>query len=132
MAALALQRFGHLVGEQRYLAAAERTLRLFFPQLQQHASAFSTLCLALAEHSTPPTVVILRGSPPELASWHARLARRYAPSTLMLALPAGVPGLPEVLDKPVRPGVNAWVCRGVECLPPIDDPAALERALAVA
>jgi uncharacterized protein len=132
VAALALQRFGHLIGEPRYLAAAERTLRLFFPQLQQHASAFSTLCLALAEQSTPPTVVILRGSPPELESWHARLARRYAPSTLMVALPPGVPGLPEVLDKPVRPGVNAWVCRGVECLPPIADPTALEGALAAA
>jgi hypothetical protein len=28
-------------------------------------------------------------------------------------------GLPPALDKPVRPGVNGWVCRGVECLAPI-------------
>jgi uncharacterized protein YyaL (SSP411 family) len=48
---------------------------------------------------------------------------------LVLSLPAGVRSLPEVMDKPVRPGVNAWVCRGVECLPSIDDPAELERAL---
>jgi hypothetical protein len=33
------------------------------------------------------------------------------------------------MDKPVHPGVNAWVCRGVECLPPIQDAVALEREL---
>ena len=129
VAALTLQRLGHLVGEQRYLDAAERTLRLFFREMQQHASAFSTLCLALAEHSTPPTIVILRGPSSGLLTWQAVLGRRFAPSMVVLCLPADLRNLPEVMDKPVRPGVNAWVCRGVECLPPIDDPAELERAL---
>ena len=129
VAALSLQRLGHLVGESRYIDAAERALRLFFPQMQRHASAFATLCAALAEHLAPPTLVILRGRLEEMAPWQAQLARCYVPSLLALALPAGELGLPEVMDKPLRPGVNAWVCQGVECLPPIDDPAALERAL---
>jgi uncharacterized protein YyaL (SSP411 family) len=35
-----------------------------------------------------------------------------------------------VLDKAVpASGVNAWVCRGVTCLPPISDLADLERTL---
>jgi uncharacterized protein YyaL (SSP411 family) len=121
-----------LIGESRYLDAAERTLRLFFPQIQRHPSAFATLCMALAEHLKAPTVVILRGTDAEIAPWQAWLAKRYAPSTLVLALANGTAGLPEVLDKPVHPGVNAWVCRGVECLPHIQDPALLERALAAA
>jgi len=129
VAALVLQRFGHLVGEQRYVDAAERTLRLFFREMQQRAGSFSTLCLALAEHSTPPTIVILRGPPSGMATWQTTLARRFAPSMLVLGLPAGLPNLPEVMDKPGRSGVNAWVCRGVECLPSIDDPAELEHAL---
>jgi uncharacterized protein YyaL (SSP411 family) len=129
VAALALQRFGHLVGEQRYVDAAERTLRLFFREMQQHPSSFSTLCFALAEHSTPPTIVILRGPSCGLLTWQTALARRFAPSMLVLGLPAGLRNLPEVMDKPERPGVNAWVCRGVECLPSIDDPAELEHAL---
>ena len=33
VAAIALQRLGHLIGEPRYLAAAERALRLFYPVL---------------------------------------------------------------------------------------------------
>ena len=131
VAALALQRLAHLVGEPRYLAAAEHTLRLFFAQMREHASAFATLCLALAEQLVPPTTVIVRGEASELARWReqAGLQRRYRPSTLVLALPDGISGLPAALDKPARPGVNAWVCRGVECLPPIQEPAALERAL---
>jgi hypothetical protein len=129
VAALSLQRLGHLVGEPRYLDAAEHALRLFSPQMQRHPSAFATLCLALGEHLAPPTTVILRGSALEIASWQARLAGRYAPSTLVLALAEGIAGLPEAMEKPVRPGVNAWVCRGVECLPPIAEPTVLERTL---
>jgi uncharacterized protein len=129
VAALALQRFAHLVGEPRYLQSAQRTLRLFWPQMRQQASAFSTLALALAEHLAPPLVVVVRGAPRELAPWRAQLDRRYLPASLCLTLPPGVSGLPAVLDKPARPGVNAWVCRGVNCLPPIDDLAELERML---
>ena len=131
VAALTLQRLAHLVGEPRYLVAAERTLSLFFPQMHEHASAFATLCLALAEHLVPPATVILRGEVRELARWReqAGLARRYQPSTLVVALPDGISGLPHAMDKPARAGVNAWVCRGVECLPPIQEPAALEQAL---
>jgi len=65
----------------------------------------------------------------ELAPWQAQLAGRYAPSTLVLALGDDIAGLPPAMDKPAQPGVNAWVCRGVECLPPIREPALLERAL---
>jgi uncharacterized protein len=129
VAALSLQRLAHLVGEPRYLEAGERTLRLFFAQMQRHSSAFATLCTALAEHLRAPTIVVLRGRAAEVARWQARLAQRYVPSTLVLPLADGIGGLPEVLDKPAHPGVNAWVCRGVECLPPIQDPAVLEREL---
>ena len=53
-----------------------------------------------------------------------------SPHTLALAIPAGLPGLPPVLDKPTAgKGVNAWVCEGVNCLPPIDDLSALADVL---
>jgi len=129
VAALGLQRLAHLLGEPRYLDAAQSTLRLFFPQLQQHPSALSTLCQALAEHQLAPTTVILRGSAAQTKSWQERLAHGYAPSTLVLALANEIPGLPPALDKPARPGVNAWVCRGVECLPPIAEWDELQSAL---
>jgi hypothetical protein len=41
-----------------------------------------------------------------------------------------VAGLPPVLEKAAPAGgVNAWVCRGASCLPPIDDLGGLERTL---
>jgi hypothetical protein len=46
---------------------------------------------------------------------------------MLLALRAGESDLPLALDKPLRPGVNAWVCRGVNCLAPIGALDALVR-----
>ena len=121
VAALALQRLGHLLGDTRYLHAAERTLRLFYPQLARHASGLATLCTALAEHADPPVVTVLRGDAQASETWQTALAQRYAPASLALALDAAEPDLPPALDKPVRAGVNAWVCRGVNCLAPIGE-----------
>ena len=49
-------------------------------------------------------------------------------ATLVVGIEPGVAGLPATLDKPAPAdrGVNAWVCRGVTCLPPITDLAELE------
>jgi uncharacterized protein YyaL (SSP411 family) len=129
VAALALQRLGHVLGESRYLDAAGRTLQAFFPQMQQHASAFATLCMALAEHMEPPATVIVRGEARDLPAWMAGMSDAYRPHALVLAVPNGLAGLPQMMDKPQRSGVNAWVCRGVNCLPPIDERSALDAQL---
>ena len=131
IAAFALQRLGHLVGETRYLEAAERALKLFYPAMERQASGFVSLATALDEHLAPPQTVILRGAPQVMGEWQRQLAARYRPDTLILAVPAGLPELPAVLDKAApATGVNAWVCRGVTCLPAITDLDELERTLA--
>ena len=130
IAAFTLQRLGHLIGEPRYLEAAERALRLFYPAMERQPSGFVSLATALDEHLAPPQIVILRGEVQAMAEWRRALARTYRPDTMIIAIPAGMRGLPPVLDKAAPPsGVNAWICRGVSCLPPIDDLARLERAL---
>jgi uncharacterized protein YyaL (SSP411 family) len=129
MAALHLQRLGHLIGEARYLNAAERTLRLFHATAVRQPSGFATYCRALGEFLEPPVVVVLRGPTTALAAWSRDLAASYAPSTLVLALPATKEPLPAVLDKHVGPTVNAWVCRGVVCLPPMERVAEVLRAI---
>ena len=132
VAALALQRLGHLVGEPRYLDAAERALRLFYAALERQPSAFVSLATALDEHLVPPQLIILRGEAGALEQWQRALAARYRPDTLVIAIPAGRAGLPPVLDKAAPAGgVNAWVCRGVTCLPAIGDLAELERVLSL-
>jgi uncharacterized protein YyaL (SSP411 family) len=133
IAAFALQRLGHLVGEARYLEAAERALNLFYPLIERQPSAFVSLAVALDEYLAPPQTVILRGDGNKITEWQGALMRTYRPDTLILALPAGLTGLPPVLDKPVPAGgVNAWVCRGVTCLPVFAELAEVERALSTA
>ncbi len=130
IAAYALQRLGHLLGEQRYLATAERVLQLFYPHIERHPSAFVSLCTALDEYLAPPQTVILRGDRTALTVWRKTLEACYRPSLLTLEILNKNNGLYGILDRPVpAAGVNAWVCRGVNCLPAITDPAELERVL---
>jgi hypothetical protein len=114
VAATALQRLGHLLGEVRYLDAARRTLQLFAPQLGHAGSA--SLLAALDELVEPPTIVFLRGPAPDVGEWQRSLARAWR--GLCFALPNGT-ALPGVLAKPESAAVNAWVCSGVSCSAPI-------------
>ncbi len=126
VAAQALQRLAALTGEERYREAAERVLERFYPAMRQFPAGFGSLMIALEEALAPPTSVILRGAPEALATWSRALAREYWPATMLLAIPAGIGGLPPILDKPVSEAdahapVNAWVCQGVTCLLPVAD-----------
>ena len=122
IASFALQRLGHLLGEPRYLAAAEKTLFLFWSHLRQSPAGFGSLLGTLEEALTPPEIVVLRGPADQFAEWQAALGAD--PRRMVLALPNGLAGLPQALDKPESDRVNAWVCKGVTCSAPtanIDD-----------
>jgi uncharacterized protein YyaL (SSP411 family) len=127
VAAFALQRLGHLLGETRYLEATERTLQLYCPQAARNPGGFATLLMALEEQLAPPAIAILRGPEAEVRDWQRRLAGLFLPHTLALGLPGELPGLHPALEKPYRQPVNAWVCSGVRCLEPMTDYAELER-----
>jgi uncharacterized protein YyaL (SSP411 family) len=47
IAVLVLTRLAHLLGESRYLQAADKAVRLFFPAMLRQPGGFSTLCTAL-------------------------------------------------------------------------------------
>jgi uncharacterized protein len=126
VAARVLLRMGHLLGEPRYLTAAERTLRAAWPALVQHPQAHVALLNALEELLHPPEIVILRGAPPAIEGWRRELARPFAPRRLVLAIPADAPDLPPALaDKAPRAGPVAYVCRGSTCSAPLDSLEAL-------
>ena len=125
VAALALTRLGHLLGEPRYLRAAEATVKLFYPSIAQHPAGFATLCTALAELLEPTRTVVLRGQRQPLLEWQKALSRVYLPDTLTLALDSAARSLPGPLDKPAGAAVNAYLCRGVICLAPFRDLAEL-------
>jgi uncharacterized protein YyaL (SSP411 family) len=131
IAALTLQRYGYLLGEPRYLAAAERTLRAAWPVLLRHPQAHMSLLAALEETLHPPELIIIRGARADAECWRAELARVFAPRRLVLAIPADATGLPPALaDKAPRgAGTIAYVCRGSSCSAPLESLAALSGVL---
>ena len=129
MAALYLQRLGHLVGEPRYLDAARRTLTLFAGDVKRAPQAFASLIAAMDEYAAPPPVVVLSGPPAVLDAWSRELFGRYQPGLMVLQLSADTAGLPDVLTRPATPVPQAWVCMGPQCLLPMADLASVLAAL---
>ena len=131
VAAAVLLRLGYLLGEPRYLGAAERVLRAAWAVLLKYPTAHAATLQALEEYLVPPEIVILRGPEALVESWRRQLAVVYAPHRLVLAIPADAPGLPAALaSKTSRSGGVAYVCRGSTCSEPLSDFGALARQLA--
>jgi len=133
VAASALLRYGYLLGDTRFLAAAERTLRAAWPALARAPQAHVSLINALEEYLDPPQLLILRGASATIGHWQREIGRLYAPLRLIFAIAADAPDLPPALaDKAPRGEAVAYFCRGTTCSAPIDSLAALARDLRLA
>jgi hypothetical protein len=130
VAARSLIELAHLVGEPRYLAAAERALGLFASQFARHPGGFASLLVALDLHLAPPTTVILRGDPALTSEWARTLERGYAPRRIVIdAGDSGAVLGPALPAAPAGAAAAAWVCLGTQCLAPVTDLAGLQAAL---
>ncbi len=126
IAALALQRLGHLIGEPRYLDAAEATLKLAAESVQRMPYAHATLLFALDEWLDPPETLVIRAGEERVDSWRQEAQRGYRPRRLVLAIPAEETHLPGTLAAMV-PGERPRIyrCRGTHCEPPIESLAGI-------
>lgn len=121
IAAMALQRLGHMLGDARYLQAAARVLAVFDTHIRHHPDACASLCYALREYLDPPKVLIVRGDAELMRAWRREIEACFSPHSLCFFLGCELEGLPESLDKICSPDVNAWICQGVSCLPKVSD-----------
>jgi len=130
IAAKVLGRLGHLLGEPRYLQAAEDTLKRLWPGLVQMPQGHASLLVALEESLFPLQTVIIRASGDTLREWHDLAARSYAPRRLTLAIPNDAGDLPGLLQqrKPAGAAV-AYLCSGLSCGAPVHDPEKFSRQL---
>ncbi|HEY6985435.1 MAG TPA: thioredoxin domain-containing protein [Rhodanobacteraceae bacterium] len=134
VAARALLRLGHLLGETRFLDAAERTLRAGWATLNEAPHACCAMLLALRDFLSPPAHVVLRYRDENaLRAWHDGLDSD-ARELDTYPIPADLPGLPGVLtDQNASDETVAYLCRGTACDPPLTSPeefaAAWRRAL---
>ncbi len=130
-AALALNRLGHLLGEPRYIEAAEDTVRHAWEHLAAHPAAHATMLMALDEILAPPQIVILRGPPCQLADWLGVARAAFAPNRLVFAIETGATDLPGALaTRTAAADPLAYICQGSTCLAPVHSLEALGKALA--
>jgi len=124
LACLALVQLGHLLGETRYLDAAERGLRCGWHDMQRHPAATATLLQALDEFLSPMPTIVDTGADGHEA--RARLRRRDDLALVPVACDQALPGRLEALRQR-EPA--AWVCRGHTCQPPVGTLDAAEQLL---
>ncbi len=131
IAARALIRLGFLLGETRYIDAAERCLRSAWEAMTEYPHGHMSLITALEEYLDPPEIVILRGPAAAVETWAVDAAKIYAPRRLLFPIPAEATDLPGHLSlrKPDGDGPVAYVCQGTRCSLPVKSWPALARLL---
>jgi uncharacterized protein len=130
IAARVFGRLGHLLGEPRYLAAAEGTLQAAWPQIQNGPYGHTSLLLALEETLFPVQTILLRCAADALPDWHQRAGEPYAPRRMVFAIPNDARDLPGVLAERRPQGrAVAYVCTGSHCSAPITSLAQLRETL---
>jgi uncharacterized protein len=131
VAANVLVTLGHLLGEQRYLDAAERTVRAALHSIQRYPEGHPTLLRALDALLAPPQLVVVRAPTPALEAWRAARDATYDSRRLGFSIPADAASLRGLLAERTSRGAGgtAYLCEGLTCRAPIDSPAALAAAL---
>jgi len=121
IAAFALQRLGFLLGEGRYLDAAERTLTCARQPIDEYPHGHVSLVTALEEYLDHPEIVIIRGGAEDVDNWRRSAVALYAPRRLVYAIADDEANLPGALAarQAANSGTIAYHCVGSHCSLPI-------------
>ncbi len=122
VAAQSLQRLGLLLGETRYLQAAERTLAAAATSIARMPYAHPGLLIVSQETKLPLETLVIRTGEDERREWQLAAQQAYAPARQVFAIPKDARNLPQALKSKVIQGEScAYLCRGMQCDPPIRD-----------
>ncbi len=127
IAAYALQRLGFILGETRYLDAAEKTLRSAWRAIDEFPHGHVSLVTALEEYTRHPEVIVIRGVADEIARWRDSAAKLYAPRRMVFAIDSASQDLPGALAerRPIDGKTVAYRCVGTHCSLPLNSWEAL-------
>ncbi len=127
IAAYALNRLGHLTGEQTYIDAADKTLHYAWCSINEIPYAHAALLFALDETLNPPTIIVIRGNENEIRQWQQAVDKNYQPNKMVFAIPASLTDLPGILnERKATDAPIAYACSGTSCKPAVSDLSELE------
>ncbi len=119
IAAQALLRLGHLVGNTEWTSAAEQTLEAARQSIRQIPHAHPSLLMLLADLGNPPTQVIIRGTGPKVHEWANHCHKSAGIRATIYAIPSSVEVLPGLLiEREPAQAIVAYVCEGHSCKSP--------------
>ena len=122
VAASALGRLGHLLGDARYLQASESTLRAAWSSIERYPSAHNALLHALEENISPAKRVIILGESGATTEWLEKYRETHNPFNNLMLLPTNVSELPGILSEyKADKSPVAYICEGHACQEPIFD-----------
>jgi len=135
-AAVALLRLHSYLGDQRYMAEAERTMRLFAPFMEKQPFAFSHMLEAADLFQRGPTeiVIIAESGTTQMKEWLKRLGLAYVPNRAIFVVDPNRSDntlVPEAAagKKQIAGRITAYVCRERTCSSPITSLEGLETVL---
>ncbi len=117
VAALVLLKLGYLLGETRYVSAAERILEAIQPAIEVIPAAFATAAMAITEKFHPSAIVVIRGESEQMVPWQMEIDCHPDLDAMVLAIPNDCKALPGVLRERQTSGsgVVGYVCRHYTC-----------------
>ncbi len=119
IAAESLLLLGYLLAEPRYIDAAERCLKAAWSSINHAAISHCSLLEALDSHLDPPQIIILRGPAEGLSDWLRPAIGKFTPHTCIFAIAEDNALPPALAEKSMSDTVSAYVCEGMQCLPPV-------------
>jgi uncharacterized protein YyaL (SSP411 family) len=131
VAAFALNRLGHWLGELRYCEAAERAIKAATAAMADYPQGYGATLIALDEWARPAQTVVIRGAEPGVAAWRQVAQAGFLPGRACLSIPEDETDLLGLLgERKARPGhIIAYVCEATACLPPVESLEDLRRLL---
>ncbi len=118
-------KLGKICERADYVAAGEKTLRLFAERLQMQPQAVPQLLIALDFSLEEPKRVVIVGPGRKALAQAAH--RAYQPNKVVLGAEGPVEPFAKTLKSEGK--ARAFVCTGTECKPPVAEPEELKKLL---
>jgi uncharacterized protein len=120
IAALSLNRMGNLLGDSRYIDAAENTFIAGWETMLEFPHGHAALITALDEYLSGTEIIIVRGEGDEPSEWCSTIRQLFSPERLSFAIPSNDEVLPEALALKKSLGTTTgYVCSNNICGEPL-------------